>query len=97
MSVEPINNEEIFQELVKNKLPDVPTQWKLSINDMRRMCKYINTSIFDKNECSLWNGYVENVNGVVYVNFFFNDKKIALHRLLYSNFVEPLESNLVNI
>jgi hypothetical protein len=90
------NSNEIFKELIKKQLPDVPTQWRLNINDMKRICKYINTSIFDKNNCCIWNGYITNMNNSnkgTYVNFYFRNKKVALHRLLYSNFVAPLDTS----
>lgn len=63
---------------------------------MKRICKYINNSIFDEDECCLWNGYITNINNTnkgTYVNFYFRNKKVALHRLLYSNFVAPLSSS----
>ncbi|QTF49240.1 hypothetical protein qu_348 [Acanthamoeba polyphaga mimivirus] len=90
------NSNEIFKELIKKQLPDVPAQWKLNINDMKRICKYIDTSIFDKDHCCIWNGYITNINNSnkgTYVNFYFRNKKVALHRLLYSNFVAPLNSS----
>ena len=90
------NNDKIFNELIKHQLINIPTQWKLNINDMKRIRKYIDTSIFDENDCCIWNGYItnmDNTNKGVYVNFYFGDKKVALHRLLYSNFVAPLKSN----
>ena len=90
------NSNEIFKELIKRQLPDVPAQWKLNINDMKRICKYINTSIFDTETCCIWNGYITNINNSnkgTYVNFYFRNKKVALHRLLYSNFVAPLDSS----
>lgn len=88
-------SDEIFKELIKYQLPDVPIQWKLNINDMKRICKYIDTSIFD-DTCCIWNGYITNINNTnkgTYVNFYFRNKKVALHRLLYSNFVAPLKSS----
>lgn len=90
------NSNEIFKELIKKQLSDVPPQWKLNINDMKRICKYIDSSIFDKKNCCIWNGYITNMNNSnkgTYVNFYFRNKKVALHRLLYSNFVAPLDSS----
>jgi hypothetical protein len=90
------NSNEIFKELIKKQLLDVPSQWKLNINDMKRICKYIDTSIFDNKNCCIWNGYITNMNNSnkgTYVNFYFRNKKVALHRLLYSNFVAPLDSS----
>lgn len=89
------NNNDIFKELIKKQLPDAPIFWKLTINDIKRLSRYINTSIFDKSKCCIWNGYITNVNNSskgTYVNFYFKNKKVALHRLLYSNFVEPLNT-----
>ena len=43
----------------------------------------------------MWTGYITNANNInkgTYVNFYFRNKKVALHRLLYSNFVAPLDS-----
>ena len=90
------NSNMIFRELIKHQLSNVPSQWKLHMNDMKRICKYINTSIFDKKKCCVWNGYITNINNTnkgTYVNFYFRNKKVALHRLLYSNFVAPLDSS----
>jgi len=90
------NSNEIFKELIKYQLSDIPAQWKLNINDMKRICKYIDTSVFDANKCCIWNGYITNINNSnkgTYVNFYFRNKKVALHRLLYSNFVAPLDSS----
>ena len=88
------NMNEIFKELIRNQLVNVPIQWKLQINDMKRICKYIKNSIFDGTQCCIWTGYVTNVNNKnkgTYVNFYFKNKKVALHRLLYSNFISPLQ------
>src|SRR3984885_3781150 len=90
------NSNEIFKELIKKQLSNIPVQWKLGINDMKRICKYINTSIFDTDKCCIWKGYITNINNSskgTYVNFYFRNKKVALHRLLYSNFIAPLNSN----
>ncbi len=72
------NSNEIFKELIKRQLPDVPSQWRLNINDIKRICKYIDTGIFDKNNCCLWNGYITNINNSnkgTYVNFILEIKK----------------------
>lgn len=92
----PKNSNEIFKELIKRQLPDVPSQWRLNINDIKRICKYISTSIFDEKNCCTWNGYITNMNNSnkgTYVNFYFRNKKVALHRLLYSNFMATLDSS----
>jgi hypothetical protein len=50
----------------------------------------MSSSAFDKDVCCLWNGYITNSNRTdktQFVNFFFKDKKVMLHRLLYVNYI----------
>jgi len=87
------NSELLLNELLTKQLLNVPNDKKLQFNDLRRMCKYINKSIFDENICSIWNGYLTNMNNIskgVYINFYYKGKKAALHRLIYSNFIDTL-------
>lgn len=84
---------EILKELVSKQLKTVSSDKKLSFSDMKRLCKYINGSIFDDNKCCIWKGYITNSQKTskgTYINFYFNKKKMALHRLLYANFVENI-------
>lgn len=84
---------EILNELLQRQLKNVPYDRKLRYNDLKRLSKYIDVTIFDENKCSLWNGYITNINNAskgIYINFYFKGKKAALHRLLYVNFVSPL-------
>jgi hypothetical protein len=86
-------NTELLNELLQKQLKTVPGDKKFRYNDLKRLCKYITSSIFDDDVCSLWKGYVTNTNNVskgIYINFYFKGKKTALHRLLYINFVGPL-------
>lgn len=85
-----------FKELLQNQLKKVPSSKKLQYNDIKRISKYIDNSIFDENNCCIWSGYVTNSkkrNKGMYINFYFNGKKVALHRLLYINYVDVLEQN----
>jgi hypothetical protein len=84
------DKKKILRELFEKQLKNVPIDRKLHFKDLRRITKYINTSIFDPDNCCMWNGYVTNETNIkrgTYVNFFFRKKKVALHRLLYENFV----------
>ena len=86
----------ILNELMTKQLKNIPNDKKMCFNDLKRLSKYIGSSIFDENKCSLWNGYVTNANNAskgVYINFYFRGKKAALHRLIYINFVGPLTDN----
>ena len=80
-------------ELLKSKqLNNLPENKKLKENDFKRIIKYTDNCLFG-NECSLWKGYITN-NKSKYVNFYFNGSKIALHRLLYLNFIEHIHDNV---
>ena len=88
-----IDKNMILQELLSKQLKNIPHSNKLQFSDIKRICKYIDYSIFNKDDCCLWNGYVTNINNTykgTYINFFFKHKKVALHRLLYINFVDTL-------
>lgn len=81
-----------IEELLKRQLSNVPEEYKLKKSDLKRILKYIDTSLFDKDTCCLWKGYITNNKGL-YINFYFNKKKVALHRLLYINFIGELYEN----
>ena len=67
---------------------------KLEFDDIKRIVNNIDSSIFDDNECCIWKGYITNSNEKCkYVNFYFKHHKIALHRILYVNYVGPLDEN----
>jgi hypothetical protein len=90
-----LSNKEILDELLKKQLPDV-TKNKLSYEDIRRLSKYIKTSIFNQDCCSIWNGYITNTGNEskgIYINFYYNSRKVALHRILYSNYIGNLTDN----
>jgi hypothetical protein len=99
-----INNNGILNELFINQLKNISPHKKLSYCDIQRISKFLKVSIFG-NTCSLWSGYItndKNINKGVYINFYYNKKKIALHRLLYANYVgeindkEYIKYNCVN-
>jgi hypothetical protein len=88
-----IDSNNLLKELISRQINSIPQNKKLQYSDLKRICKYINSSIFDENNCCLWKGYVTNANSLnkgTYINFYFRKKKAALHRLLYINFVEEL-------
>ena len=78
------------RELKSKQLQNVPQSKKLRPNDIHRIVRHTDTSIFDEEKCCLWTGYITNLKNKrkgTYINFYFRDKKkVALHRLLYSNF-----------
>lgn len=87
---------DILTELINKQLNNIEPTKLLQYCDLKRICKYINTSIFDEDVCCIWNGYVTNSNSSIkgtYVNFYFKKKKAALHRLLYINYIDNLQSD----
>ena len=90
-------NNNIFQELIKKQRKNLISDKKLSLSDLKRIASYLNSSICT-DQCSFWNGYVTTNKLSVksetsFVNFFFNGKKQALHRILYYNFIDELNEN----
>jgi len=90
------NNFNVYlSELLEKQNKLVNGTKKLQFNDLKRISKYINNSIFNDNKCCLWTGYItneKNTNKGTYINFYFRRKKVALHRLLYINFVDNLDN-----
>lgn len=85
-----------LKELLSNQLPHISPNRRLLYKDLSRISKYIDVSIFDETNCCIWKGYVTNEKNTkkgTYINFFFRNKKVALHRLLYDNFVGPLSDD----
>jgi hypothetical protein len=82
----------ILDEMTKNQVKNIEDNKMLSYNDMTRIVKNINTSIFSPTSCCIWTGYVTNVwnHKSTFINFYFKKRKVALHRLLYNNFIGPI-------
>ena len=90
-----INKNEILSLLIKNQIQTIELDKKLSLSDLKRVVSHLPKDIFSE-DCCIWSGYITNLNNKnknCYVSFFYKNKKIALHRLLYLNFVENLNDN----
>jgi hypothetical protein len=78
------------RELIINQLDNIPIDRKLRPTDIYRIVQHTSSSLFDKEKCCLWEGYITNLKNKkkgTYINFYFkNKKKVALHRLLYENY-----------
>ena len=83
--------------MLEKQLPNINVKHKLQYADLKRICKYVESSPFNNiDECCIWKGYITNLTNKtkgVYVNFYFNGKKTALHRLLYINFIGELNDS----
>ena len=91
-----ISNDEIIAELIRNQRDRLINEKKLFHGDMKRIAKNINNSIFDKFYCTLWKGYITNFTKKdkgTYINFYFRTHKLALHRLLYYNYIGDLSTD----
>jgi hypothetical protein len=90
-----LKSNDLLKELLINQLKNINTNKKLNYGDMKRISKFLNNSIFHETDCSLWNGYITNEKNHTkgtYINFYFNKIKIALHRLLYINYVGEISN-----
>jgi hypothetical protein len=89
-----ISKNKILVELINNQIEDVDNDKKLDVKSLQRISRNVENSLFS-NECVFWQGYITYIQStdVHYINFFFNGKKHALHRLLYLNFIGDLKKN----
>jgi hypothetical protein len=90
-----LKSNDFLKELLINQLKNINLNKKLNYGDIKRISKFLTNSIFHDTVCSLWNGYVTNEKNHTkgtYINFYFNKKKIALHRLLYINYIGEISN-----
>ena len=93
-----MTKEILLKELITKQRKNISMENKLQYSDLLRLLKYITSSIFDENHCSIWNGHIierppkDDKNEYNYINFYFRKKKVMLHRLLFINFVDNLET-----
>lgn len=86
----------LLKELIKKQLKKVPKEYKLTKKDIVRIRKGINTSIFNKNKCCIWQKYITFENDEKrkpHINFYFRTKRVLLKRILYMNYVGELKEN----
>jgi hypothetical protein len=86
------NKNDRINEMMDRQIPNIPKPWKLHKKDIERIVDKTNGSIFDPVNCCLWQkkGQCDKKQKPNYINFFLNNKKIALHRILHSNFISVL-------
>lgn len=79
---------QILINMIQKQRKCLPFKFKLEFEDIKRVVNNINNDLFG-NECCVWNGYVTNgiKDKAKYVNFYFKHRKIALHRILYINYI----------
>ena len=82
----------MVDKLINLQRMNCPSDKLLSEKDLKRIINRTGGINNTNNECILWNGYITH-NKIDYINFYFNGKKCALHRLLYINFKGRLNDN----
>ena len=89
-----ISKNKILVELINNQISDIDNKKKLDVKSLQRLSRNIDGSIFG-DKCVIWQGYITYIEStnVHYINFFFDGKKHALHRLLYLNFIGEVNAN----
>lgn len=87
------DSKELQQEMLDRRISNIPDDIKFDKNQIKRLSQKIKTSIFDKNQCAIWEGYFSSSKGEVHILFYHRKKKLLLHRLLYMNFVGDLGDN----
>lgn len=84
-------NQSILQELISKQRHFIPKAKRLTFSDMERLSKYLQSSIFG-DTCAGWSGYA-NYNNSYQCVMFYKNKKLALPRLLYANYIDRLSRN----
>ena len=90
-----IETSEILSKLIKNQKIDIIYDKKLAFTDLTRISNNIPIDIFS-NECCIWTGYITNFKSNkknYYISFFYKNKKVSLHRLLYANYIGNINNN----
>ena len=88
-----MNKNDLLKKMLNKQILNIKPDMKLDFKDIQRILNNINTDIFDKKLCCIWNGYITKSYNLNYINFFFKKRKIALNRLLYINFIGDLDEN----
>jgi len=89
-----ISKNKILVDLINKQRDDINDNKKLDVKSLQRISRNIENCIFS-DKCVLWQGYITYISAtnVHYINFFFNGKKHALHRLLYLNYIGDVNNN----
>ena len=102
-----MNNDNILSELINNQRKNISKDKKLLFNDIKRLSKYFNRSIFinsnilsldETNELNtIINNdcvlWLGNISNNNYINFYLNKKKNSLHRILYYNYINDIDDS----
>jgi len=82
----------LLDELINKQRKNIPISVLFSYNDLVRIVKNIDKSIFD-NTCTIWKGFVHSYKNNYYINFFFKGSKKNFPKLLYYNFIGNIKDS----
>lgn len=88
-----MNKKELLNKMVNKQKHEIDPQYHLKYSDLVRISSKISSDFIDCDNCCLWEGYVTNLTNPKkgrYINFYFNKRKMPLHRLIYNNFKDNL-------
>ena len=87
------NKNKLLTELCVKQRKKADKKYFLELKDLIRLLKNIDYSIFNNTECILWKGYLTKCNNQksCYINFYLKKRKLALHRILYINYIDDLD------
>ena len=81
-----------FKNLIQQQRSDIKKSGnysKMSFRDLKRLDIYIEGDIFDSEDCVRYTGELKKNTAI----FSFKGKKVSLHRLLYHNFIDRIETS----
>jgi len=82
-------------QMLQHQRKNLSYKLRLDLDDLKRIVENINIDFFTNiHDCCLWNGYITVNDKSKYINFYFKHRKIALHRLLYINYIEDLTNKM---
>lgn len=93
-----LNEKKILAQLLIYQRSDVEKEYKLTLNLIIKVIKILGEktlgNLLDNNNKNCWINMdsVDNKK-ISCINFYINNKKIALHRLMYINFTDSLDKN----
>ncbi len=89
-----MNRDEIINKLFDKQIPNIESKKRLNVKDIIRFVSYIKSDPFSLTRCCEWHGSIsKSSHQSKYINFWFNKKKQALHRILYANYKGNLPKN----
>ena len=84
----------IINKLFNNQIENINPIYRLKSNDIIRLSLYLSSDPFCDSKCCKWTGTISISScQTKYINFWFNKKKQALHRVLYINYIKDLPKN----